>query len=210
MRVLKGEIMLNLEEGSKLVALARSAIEKYLKDGERLEPPADVGEKMRKERGVFVTLREKDKLKGCIGRPLPTQTLLEGVVDSSIDAATGDPRFPSLELRDMDNVSVEVSVLTVPEKLEVRDHKECSKRIEIGKDGLIVRYKRRSGLLLPQVPIGRDWSVEDFLSQTCVKAGLSPDSWVRDDVEIEKFSAQVFKEKEPRGEVIEKTFQASS
>ncbi len=100
---------------------------------------------------------------------------------------------------------IEVSVLTLPEKIEVEDPKKYSEKVEIGEDGLIVKGRGREGLLLPQVPLDRDWDAEEFLSQTCVKAGLSPDSWLSEDIEIEKFSAQVFKEKEPGGEVVEKS-----
>ncbi|KXA98634.1 hypothetical protein AKJ39_01415, partial [candidate division MSBL1 archaeon SCGC-AAA259J03] len=77
-------------------------------------------------------------------------------------------------------------------------------KVEVGRDGLIARYRSRAGLLLPQVPVDEGCDAEDFLSQTCAKAGLSPDAWVRGDVEFEKFSAQVFEEKEPSGRVAEK------
>lgn len=198
--------MLDLEEGKKIVKLSRRTIEAHLEEGEKPEPPEEVSEVMEEDRGVFVTLNKDGDLRGCIGRPLPTQSLIDGVMDSAISAATGDPRFPSLSSEELEDVTVEVSVLTLPEKIEAEDPKKRPEKVEVGKDGLIAKHMGREGLLLPQVPVGQDWDAEEFLSQTCVKAGLSPDSWLRDDVEIEKFSAQVFKEEEPEGEVVEESF----
>lgn len=195
--------MLELEEGRKLVRLAREAIEIYLKNGTKPETPEDISQKLTENRGVFVTLNKNGDLRGCIGRPLPSQSLAEGLIESSISAATQDPRFPELSIDELDDITVEVSVLTPPEKIEVDDPKNYPKEIEIGKDGLIVSCDGRTGLLLPQVPCDHNWDSEDFLRQTCVKAGVSPDSWLRDDIEIEKFSAQIFKEEEPGGEIVE-------
>ncbi len=195
--------LFSLEEGKKAVKLAREAIEKYLADGTRPDPPEDLDEKFEEKRGVFVTLNKNGDLRGCIGRPLPNQKLTDGLIDSAISAATSDPRFPKLKPEELENVTVEISILTQPKEVEVNNSKQCSEKIEIGKDGLIVKCRGREGLLLPQVPVDRDWDEEEFLSQTCVKAGLSPDTWVESDVDIQKFSAQVFKEKSPKGEIFQ-------
>lgn len=198
--------MLDLEEGRTLVKLARKTIRKYLEEGKKPDPLEDVSEALEKNRGVFVTLNKNGKLRGCIGRPLPTQPLIDGLMDSAISAATGDPRFPNLDSEELDNVTIEVSVLTLPEKIDVEDPNSYPEKVKIGEDGLIVRCRGREGLLLPQVPVNQDWNSEEFVSQTCVKAGLSPDSWLQDDIEIEKFSGQIFKEKEPEGEIVEENF----
>lgn len=196
--------MLTLEEGKKVVKIARKTIQKYLKDGKSPNVPPGLPEKFEERRGVFVTLNKNEELRGCIGRPLPNQTLIEGLMDSAISAATADPRFPSLELEELEDITIEISVLTPPEKIELDDPKKYPEHIEIGKDGLIAKLKNRKGLLLPQVPVDNNWNTEEFLSQTCLKAGLSPDAWLRKDVEFKKFSAQVFEEKEPQGNVVEK------
>ncbi len=197
--------LVSLEEGKKIVKIAREAIEKYLEEGERLQASGEVPEKLREDRGVFVTLNKKGNLRGCIGRPLPNQPFVKGLVNSAISAATRDPRFPSLEPDELDEITVEVSVLTVPEEVEVESTKKYPEKIQVGRDGLIVSYKGRQGLLLPQVAVDNGWDVEEFLSQTCVKAGLSPDSWVEKDLTVERFSAQVFKEEEPEGKVVEES-----
>lgn len=197
--------MLDLEEGKKAVKFARKAISTFLKEGERPDFSGEVSGEFEENRGVFVTINKNGNLRGCIGRPLPDQSLIEGIVDSAINAATGDPRFPSLDQDELNNITVEVSVLTVPEEVEVEDAKNYPEKIEVGRDGLIAECRGRKGLLLPQVPCDNDWGVEEFLSQTCLKAGLSPDRWLAGDVNVKKFSAQVFKEEEPEGEVIEES-----
>lgn len=197
--------MLDLEKGKKAVEIARQTIETYLREGRRPDYPEDVPEEFRENRGVFVTLNKNGSLRGCIGRPLPDQSLIDGLMDSAINAATGDPRFPSVSEEELESISVEVSILTVPEKIVVEDPKKLPEEVKVGRDGLIAKRLGREGLLLPQVPVDNNWDAEEFLSQTCVKAGLSPDAWVEEDVEFEKFSAQVFKEKEPEGEVVEES-----
>ncbi len=195
--------MFSQEQGEKAVKIARDALENFLKEGEEPEVDEELPEQMEEERGVFVTLEKNDNLRGCIGRPMPRQPFIEGLVNSAINAATRDPRFPEVSPEELDDITVEVSMLTVPEEVEVEDSEKYPEKIEVGRDGLIVKYGGAEGLLLPQVPVDNDWDSEEFLSQTCVKAGLSPDAWIKEDISLEKFSAQVFKEKEPRGEVVE-------
>lgn len=198
--------MVSKEQGEFLIDLARETIEEYLSEGKKPEVPEDVDEELKEKRGVFVTLKKEGSLRGCIGRPLPNQPLLEGLMASAVSAATGDPRFPSMDREELPNISVEVSVLTVPEEIEPEDPKDYIEEIEVGKHGLIAKRGGREGLLLPQVPVEHGWNEEEFLSQTCVKAGLSPDSWLSGNTKIEKFSAQVFKENSPNGEVVEQGF----
>lgn len=197
--------LLDLEKGKKVVKIARDTIEKYLEEGEKPEISEEIPEELKEERGVFVTINKNENLRGCIGRPLPSQPFIAGLIESAINAATRDPRFPKMESEEVDEITIEVSVLTVPEEINVEKSKDYPEKIKIGRDGLIVKYKGREGLLLPQVAVDNEWGAEEFLSQTCVKAGLSPDSWVKDNVTLEKFSAQVFKEKEPRGEIVEES-----
>ncbi|MEM4214077.1 MAG: TIGR00296 family protein, partial [Candidatus Methanomethylicaceae archaeon] len=95
-------------------------------------------------------------------------------------------------------------VLTPPVLLEVNDPKEYPKRIKVGRDGLVVEMGYYKGLLLPQVPVEYGWDEETFLSECCMKAGLPPDSWLSRDVKIYTFSAEVFTEVSPGGEIVRK------
>ncbi len=199
----------SLEEGEFLVKLARRTIEEYLKSGRK--PKIDeksVPEKLRKKAGAFVTLdkvgktlKEKE-LRGCIGFIEPIMPLYKTVIEAAVAAATQDPRFEPVKLEEMDNIIVEVTILTPPELIKVKNPREYLKHIEIGKHGLIVEYGIYKGLLLPQVPVEYGWSKEEFLSHTCMKAGLLPDCWLDENVKIYRFSGIVFSEEKPRGKVV--------
>ncbi|MBS3815804.1 MAG: TIGR00296 family protein [Hadesarchaea archaeon] len=197
--------MIKLEDGEFLIELARKSIKKYLEEGEKPEPSTDISEELTKKHGIFVTLRKNEELRGCIGRPLPTQSLVDGIIDSAISSAVGDPRFPNLQENELKNTIIEISVLTKPEIIEVESPKEYPEKIEVGKDGLIVELHGSKGLLLPQVPVEQGWGAEEFLSNTCLKAHLNPDCWLKKDVKIKKFSGQIFVEKEPGGEIKERS-----
>ncbi len=193
------------EWGEFLVKLARKSIEEYLKSGKIIKPPKDTPEELWEKMGVFVTLNRYDvpkqtALRGCIGFPLPTYPLVEATIKAAIYAAVEDPRFPPVTLDEMDNLIIEVSVLTPPEPIE-GPPEERPKKIKVGRDGLIIEKGFYSGLLLPQVPIEWGWDEEEFLAETCWKAGLPPDCWLDPDTKVYKFTAEIFEEEYPRGSV---------
>jgi uncharacterized protein (TIGR00296 family) len=99
---------------------------------------------------------------------------------------------------------VEVTILTPPEEIKVADRKELPKVVEVGKDGLIAEFGPYRGLLLPQVPVEWGWNAEEFLSQTCMKAGMSPDMWLDRRTTLYRFEGQIFAEESPRGPVARK------
>ena len=181
-------------EGCELVYLARLAVGKYLNDNTVLKP-----EKAGPMRGVFVTLnyivRTQEYLRGCIGFPQAYKALYPSVVDAAIAAATQDPRFPPVDRKELDNIIFEVSVLTEPEELLAKED------IKIGEDGLLLRWKYGSGLLLPQVPVELGWDVDEFLSNLCDKAGAPPDALLDPSSRMYRFQAEIFKEYAPGGEV---------
>lgn len=192
--------MLSHSEGEEAVKLARKAIEKYVSQRGRIQDRFEGI--FEQQMGVFVTLNKDNDLRGCIGYPYPIKRLDESIIESAISAATGDPRFPSVTPEELQDITVEVTVLSPPEKLDV-DRKELPNYIEVGRHGLIVKAGYYSGLLLPQVAVEYNLDPEEFLSQTCMKANMSPDSWAKDDVEIYIFEGQIFEEKEPSGEIEE-------
>jgi len=196
---------LSISDGRFLVNLARTAIGEYLSSRKVVEPPADTPKHLLEKSGVFVSLhstKPTGQLRGCIGYPFPTEPLTVATIRSAIEAATGDPRFESVELSEFKKrVLVEVSVLTVPEELATKEPSERPKEIQIGRDGLIVGRGARRGLLLPQVAPEWHWDGEEFLCNCCLKAGLPPDAWLDKNTQVEKFQAAVFEEAEPGGEV---------
>jgi hypothetical protein len=195
--------MLNLEEGKQVVQLARKSVEHYVtkKDMPSLKGSNFFSEKL----GVFVTLHTypEHTLRGCIGIPLPVLPLHKAIVESAT-SATHDPRFPPLDATELTSVILEVTLLTKPETLHVESPQDYLSHIEIGRDGLIVEQGFQKGLLLPQVPLEQGWDKEEFLSQTCMKAGLLPDAWYDTATVISKFSGQIFTELTPQGDVKEK------
>jgi hypothetical protein len=195
---------LDPEEGAFLVGLARSSIEAALGSGETpsLE---NVSEKLRTDCGVFVTLNKVSglhhSLRGCIGFPYPVMPLLDAVSEAAVSAATTDPRFPQVGLEEMSAIAVEVSVLTPPEKIDVQSPNEYPDHVQVGRDGLIVDRGSNRGLLLPQVAVDWGWNAKEFLTQSCIKAYLPPDSWLTPGTDIFRFRAIIFAEEEPRGRV---------
>lgn len=198
--------MLTEDDGKLAVNLARKAIEVYLENGDIIDSSDfDLSPIFKENRGVFVTLNKNDKLRGCIGHPYPDSQLDNAIIDSAISAATHDPRFPPVELPEMDTITIEVTVLTQPEFIEVSPEK-LPERVEVGKHGLIVKKGYYQGLLLPQVATEQGFDSSEFLSHTCLKAGLSPDEWKKD-AQVYCFEGQIFKEKAPRGDISEEDFE---
>ncbi len=200
---------LNLEEGRSLVQLARLAITTYLEENRTLRTPQETPEKLRRKSGVFVTLntvRPAHELRGCIGFPYPTEPLVNATIKAAIYAATEDPRFPPVTLDEFrSSVAVELTVLTPPQDLEIRDRKILPEMITVGRHGLIVEGMGNSGLLLPQVASEWHWDASEFLTNCCLKAGLPPDSWLLDGVKVKTFEGEIFEEVQPAGEVRRKT-----
>ncbi|MFB3765394.1 MAG: TIGR00296 family protein [Methanotrichaceae archaeon] len=196
--------MLSLEEGKTAVRLARDATVNYVQNkkiiGAKGLPPV-----FDEKRGVFVTIHEEGELRGCIGYPQPVLPLGRAIVDSAINASSRDPRFPPVRPGELPRLEVEVTILTKPEPYNV-PKKKLPEVVRVGKDGLIVSKGMYSGLLLPQVAPEWGWDSLEFLSQTCMKAGLPPDAWLDEDTEVLHFEAQIFSEVAPGREVIEKTF----
>ncbi|GIU70871.1 MAG: AMMECR1 domain-containing protein [Candidatus Nitrosocaldaceae archaeon] len=194
--------LLTLKDGYKLVKAARTAIEQHLANKE-----VKIDEEIKRysqKSGVFVTLNKKaskEELRGCIGYPLPTKPLYQALIDAAI-SATRDPRFEPVRLEEMEEITIELSILTEPELIKVDDPREYPKKIKVGRDGLLIHWRYGSGLLLPQVAIEYNWDEERFLCETCMKAGAMPDCWLYEDTKVYRFQAIIFKEVEPRGEVI--------
>ena len=193
-------MMLNLNEGTLAVRLARSAIEAHLSGG--VMETGDLSEVFGEKRGVFVTLHKNSDLRGCIGYPEPVMPLSDAISDSAVSAAVRDPRFPPVRYEELEEIVVEVTVLTPPVKIDANPQ-DLPKHVEIGRHGLIVRKGAYQGLLLPQVAEEWGFDAEEFLSQTCVKAGLPPDAWLTG-AAVYSFEGQIFAEIEPDGEVVEK------
>lgn len=188
-----------------LVGLARESVDEYVKTETRPSIPSDASPKLWEKSGVFVTLNVIEgrsvRLRGCIGRPYPTQPLIEATVDSAIDAAVHDPRFTPVSPGELDKIIVDLSVLTPPRKLEYSDPNELLELVKVGRDGLIASRRGMRGLLLPQVALEYGWGSKTFLEHTCNKAGFPKDLWEDSGTEFMSFQAEIFGEATPHGQI---------
>lgn len=173
------------------VQLARQAIAAQFA-GEKFTPPQEP--ELSWPRGVFVTLTIDDDLRGCIGFPEPTLPLGKAIVAAALGASFEDPRFGPLTQEEFARVTIEVTLLSEPEVLNVARPNEYLEKIKIGRDGLLLRRSFHSGLLLPQVPVEYGWNAETFLEQLCLKAGLPRDAWKDPETQIRTFQGTIYKE----------------
>ena len=191
---------MNDNEGQIAVHMARQAIEAVARDTDLgvFHAPASFNDK----RGVFVTLSTypDHNLRGCIGYPEPVFSLAKAILQAA-EGACHDPRFPVLKAKELDDVVVEVSVLTPPELIKIADRRNLPDVVKVGVDGLIMENGPYRGLLLPQVPVEWQWNSTTFLEQTCIKAGLLPDMWLDKFTKVYKFQGEVFSESNPHGPV---------
>lgn len=183
------KMLLNEIEKEKLLKIARRTLETYL--ATKNKPDFRIEDEILKEkRGTFVTLHKNDKLRGCIGNMVGQKALWETVRDMVIESALNDSRFSPVTKEELNQIDIEISVLTPLERVDDVE------KIIMGKHGVIIKKGFRQGVFLPQVADETGWSREEFLSALCShKAGLPADAWKDKDVEIYIFSAQVFGEK---------------
>lgn len=178
-------------ERQRLLALARASIQSFLCES-RLPPSDSPAFRPSSPRlGAFVTLHLAGRLRGCIGRVDSPEPLDSLVAACAILAASRDPRFPPIVLRELDLLEIELSILTPP---VITHPADVLDRLQPGVHGAAVTLGAARGLLLPQVAIQFRWNALRFLEETCRKAGLPPGAWRDSEVRIELFTAEVFSE----------------
>jgi uncharacterized protein len=188
-------------DGPLVVGATRNVISTFLQTGKKVTPSSLAEDlRFRQKMGCFVTLKKNDpekSLRGCIGYPEPVYELSKALMNSAVEAATGDPRFPPVRSPELARLLLEVSLLTKPVEMMAKNQKDLLSKIEIGKDGLIMRWSFGSGLLLPQVATEYNWGPEEFLCNLSMKAGAPPDQWLIPGTLVYKFNALIFEETSP-------------
>lgn len=177
-----------LDEGRRraLLAIARRAVASAAAGVAVEDPePLDVPEAS----GLFVTLKRRGELRGCLGTLQCERPLAEEVARTAGDSALRDPRFPPVAAGELPELSIQISVLGPLERIDPADEGA----VVIGRDGLVVEDGVRRGLLLPQVAVEWGWTPEQFLRQTCRKASLAEDAW-QHGARVYRFEAEVFGE----------------
>ena len=169
----------------QLLRLARQALEGSVRNGPVQEVEVPAGP-LRENGGAFVTLWKAGRLRGCIGYVEPRMALYQAVMECAVAAALRDPRFDPVEPEELSALRIEISVLSPLGDI-------APEAVEVGRHGLMITRGARRGLLLPQVAVEWKWDREEFLEETCLKAGLSPDAW-QHGARTQAFTAQVFSE----------------
>jgi AmmeMemoRadiSam system protein A len=173
------------EQQQILLNIARKTVEAVAGEKPLPSPPPREGV-LAEARGIFVTLHRNDQLRGCIGYIMGVEPLNTAVIRMAKAACSEDPRFPRVKPDELEDLQIEISVLTPLEKVEnVED-------ISVGQDGLLMKNGFYQGLLLPQVATENNWDREQFLNHTAMKAGLPTSAWNDPLTEIFKFQAQIF------------------
>jgi len=175
---------LNKQDQETLLQIARNSVHAHLLEQGPDLPVVSSGD-LTQMRGVFVSVHIGTSLRGCVGALNPTLPLYQTVSGCAVAAASNDPRFKPLQLSELSEAEFEISVLSPIEN--VTDPES----IEIGTHGLIVSRGNSRGLLLPQVAVQHHWDREQFLGETCRKAGLPPTAW-KQGATIQRFTAEVF------------------
>jgi AmmeMemoRadiSam system protein A len=166
-----------------VLSVARTAIASAI--GARAAcTPADAAV-LHERRGVFVTLKHRGRLRGCMGRVEPDEPLTSLLPAVAVLSATADPRFAPVTADELSEIEIEVSLLTEPVAITGPGE------VEIGRHGLIVAGRGRRGLLLPQVAAEHGWTASEFLAQTCLKARLSADAWRQPGILLQAFEAEI-------------------
>jgi hypothetical protein len=181
------DFTLDNAEKKELLGIARQTIQSYLEKNKMPEFKVE-SLALKEKRGAFVTLKKNGELRGCIGRIVADIPLYMVISNVSIDSAVNDPRFEPLNYNELNDVEIEISVLTPFEKIKNLDE------IDIGKHGLLIKQGFYSGIFLPQVPVEQGWDKKTYLEQLCYKASLPKDAYKDKDTVIYKFGAIVFNE----------------
>ncbi len=178
---------LNKEEKEFLLRLARDTI----KDAKQ-KNITPISDNVTEKRGVFVTLTIDGELRGCIGHIMPIMPMYESIIECAHSAAYQDPRFSPVSEEEKDKLHIEISILTVPKKLEYKDGEDLLKKLT-NKDGIVLKKGYNTATFLPQV-----WEQlpekEEFLSHLCMKAGLRSNEWEEGDIDIEIYHVEKFEE----------------
>ena len=181
--------MLNDHDAAALLEIAREAIIKGVK--QQLYSPSPREEKaLNQKSGCFVTIKQNNMLRGCIGNFQARQPLFREVGEMAKASACQDPRFPPMAVVDLANFKLEITVLSPLQKID------DTELIQVGEHGIYIEKGLNRGVLLPQVATEQGWDRKTFLEQTCRKAGLPAEAWQSPDADIYLFSGQLITEKD--------------
>jgi len=182
------EVFLPPDSQRRLLQLARKTLEDYVRGAARHSEPVDDPHLQRRDYGAFVSLYNRQALRGCVGNCTPRARLFEVVIEMTEAAASRDSRMPPVSTDELEDIRLDITVLSPLEKI----HDPLA--LQIGKHGLYVAWGTKRGVLLPQVATRYDWDMKTFVEQTCVKAGLRKNAWRDPHTEISTFTGLIIEE----------------
>ncbi|MEA3435103.1 MAG: AmmeMemoRadiSam system protein A [Thermodesulfobacteriota bacterium] len=181
------------EDRKSLLKLARTAIEAEINAGSKIRRPEKISSGLKEKMGCFVTLHKGGILRGCIGTIEPVRSLAFNVEENALNAAFHDPRFPAVEKDELSDIDIEISVLTVPKKVDFKDGDDLKKKLKPKNHGVILSQGYQSATFLPQV-----WEqlpdIEDFLEHLCQKGGMGGECWKDRETTVKVYEAEYFSE----------------
>ena len=179
---------MNDAQKQMLLKTAHDTVEAVITSKAAVRPESDDPE-LNSHCGCFVTLKNADRLRGCIGQFTSDEPLIDLVVEMAKASATRDPRFlgDPITADELQQLDIEISVLSPLQKTD------DPLSLHLGTDGIYIKGKGASGCFLPQVATETGWSKEEFLSYCCAhKAGLPADAWKDPETQVYLFTAEVF------------------
>jgi AmmeMemoRadiSam system protein B/AmmeMemoRadiSam system protein A len=192
-----GEERFSAAERKQLTSLARQALTNVVTTGK--QPAVEAGQfpaAFRETSGCFVTLTKHGQLRGCIGHIVPQEPLYQAIMHNAKSAALDDHRFPPVATNELNEIEIEVSVLTVPQPLPFKSPDDLLAKLRPHKDGVVLQVQGSGATYLPQVWAQIPDKVE-FLSSLAQKAGRSPDAWRQPGTQVFTYQVEAFHEKEP-------------
>ena len=186
--------MITAGEGIELLRIARRSLEERLRMSRDYQPSRPVSPVSAGPQGAFVTLYEfpKKRLRGCIGRIESEWPLGETVARMAVESALRDPRFEPVTLPELSRLVIHVSALSP--LVRVKDEAG----VVIGRHGVVLRARGRTGVFLPEVPVEQGWDAVQMLDRLCTdKMGLPGDSWREDGAVMQIFESELFSEEAP-------------
>ncbi|MBW2974104.1 AmmeMemoRadiSam system protein B [Candidatus Woesearchaeota archaeon] len=185
---------LTAEDQGFLLGLARETAEQYLKTGKMPEVDEEkLTPALKEVKGCFTTFNKDHNLRGCIGHILPQEELYKCVMDNAVSAAVNDRRFEPVVYDEMEDINIEISVLTVPQRLEFSSGEDLLDKLRPMVDGVVLKQGYKQSTYLPQV-----WAnfgaKDEFLLSLCRKGGMLPDCWEDTSTEVYTYQAFVFEE----------------
>ncbi|MGC8880739.1 MAG: AmmeMemoRadiSam system protein A [Minisyncoccia bacterium] len=179
------------KEKQYLLNLSRRTLEKYLKEKSILAVDEDSLSFpiLKEKKGIFITLLKNNKLRGCIGNLRGDKPVYQAIIENTLAAALFDPRFSPLEENELKDLKIEISLLSELKPLPYTQEKELLKYLKKKKPGIVIKKNLKEATFLPQV-----WKElkdpEEFLSQVCLKAGLSAEAWKKRGIEIFEYEVE--------------------